>query len=156
MSNITRRHLLVASTALVPLAACQPGTTVQTVTDAIVADIGLVAGGLTGILPNLSGLGTLAATIVQDVKDAASQIKAGLAANVAAPLVQRIQNDILVIANAIGSVNVPALVSQVIAAAQVLVKAVMPLIGLLVPVAATQNGMTPDVARAVLRTASAS
>ena len=70
MIHITRRTL-IASTALVPLAACQPGTTVQTVTAAMITDLGLIIGGITSKLPTLSSLGAGVANLVTDAHLAA-------------------------------------------------------------------------------------
>ena len=155
MTHLTRRHLLIASTALVPLAACQPGTTVQTVTAAMITDLGLIIGGITSKLPTLSSLGAGVANLVTDAQNMASQIKAGVAVNVGLPFMAKVQADLQSIMTTVSTAGskVAADVVVIVQDAVTVANALAPLFGLLTVAAAAPGGRTLDQARANLAAA---
>lgn len=156
MHSISRRHLMAGVTVIgapfIVAGSCQ--LTTQQVTEAVVSDIGLIASGLSAILPQLSTLGALATTVVNDAKTAAAQIKAGLAANVALPFVQKVQADLQLILTTAAQINVPDLVTKIVQAGITLVNTVLPLLGVTVAAAPAPGAMTPDQARLVLKSVS--
>ena len=145
----TRRAFLATTALTLPLAACGNGQTVSTVTATIIADLAVIAAKAPSIMPQLSSLGALATTLYADIKAAATEIKAGIAANVALPFIDRVRGDLQAVTGALSKVNVPTLAVQFIQAALTLVNGILPLLGMPI-LAAPVGGQTPDQARAVL------
>jgi len=157
----TRRAFLAGTAGLsaAALAACATGTTNQVVTIAqqVVDDAGLIAN---GIAAEVGPLQTLGVTLTPDTLTkinagvtAAKNLVAGMAANVALPLVQQIVADVNAVVAAVGAAGatVPSSVQNVIGAAEALLPLVELAVGLVV--APKVGRMSPAQARRVLAAA---
>jgi hypothetical protein len=145
----TRRALLATTSLALPLAACGNGQTVSTVTATVVSYLAQIYAKAPSIIPQLSSLGTLASTLYTDITAAATEIKTGIAANVALPFIDKVRTDLQVVSGALSKIDVPTLATQFITAALTLVNSILPLLG--VPIlAAPAGGQTPEQAMAVL------
>jgi hypothetical protein len=160
MTEMTRRNLLrlAATTALVaPLVAACTAQQIATIAQNVVNDAGLVASGLSGILPTIAAITGISATtvssitsIAQDIASAASSITAAMSQAEAQGPVQTIEAGVDSFVQALGGISLPSAVSQVIQAAQVLLPAIETAVGIVTAVGAAPGGMSVDQARQIL------
>jgi len=157
-----RRHLL-ATAALLPLAACAPGQSASSVTPSqVVNDIGLIATGLTGALPALGLAGVSASTVatvgkyVSQISGLASSVSTALSTSAALPVVEQIGSVLQQILTVAGPLLPPPWGAAVMAA-EVLLPVIESGVGMLVNAAtpaptapAPLITMTPDQARQFL------
>ena len=158
-----RRHLL-ATAALLPLAACAPpGQSGSAVTPSqVVNDIGLIATGLTGALPALGLAGVSASTVatvgkyVSQISGLASSVSTALSTSAALPVVEQIGSVLQQILTVAGPLLPPPWGTAVMAA-EVLLPVIESGVGMLVNAAtpaptapAPLITMTPDQARQFL------
>lgn len=155
----SRRSILLAACAALPLAACAGVTPAQLASDAV-TDLGLIANGFTALLPEVSGITGLSSGAVASIenflseaKTTASNVSATITQAAALPVVQQIETYFQEALNLLGVVSLPAPFSTVITALKVLLPVVEAAVGLTAPVGAAPGGMTPAQARAVLAVA---
>jgi len=170
--QITRRRLL-ATTALVPLAACGGGVTPNPNPtpgpsgdlSVLIGEVSDLAAGLVDrlfpLLGTLAGLSTETAAKIREwaetIQALAGQVAGVLSVDGAKPLVQQIGPIALQIVGALAGVpGMPFEVSLLLSAVSVLVPVIMKMVGLSLPRAmprfAGYREMTPEQARTVLRT----
>lgn len=157
---LTRRELM-ATTALMPLAACA-GTTPSAALIQAIQDVQTIAAGLAGVLPGLGSIPGIPATVVGKAGSIISEIQAvaqqmaGVTTTAGAQgSVQQLETllNTLVAAVAPFVAAVPV-VGQVFAAAAVLLPVIEAAVGLIVkPAARLEAALTPDQARLILQAA---
>lgn len=167
MNAVSRRGFLgiAATTSVAALAACamiNPNNTPQENMVQVVADVTNIANAFARSLPQITALSLSANTkamISADVSDLNAVAKALTSAattTTAQPLVQKVENDVNAVMDAVAALpGLPLALSGILQAATVLLPIIEASVGLAVPVAtasrAKATGMTPDEARALLR-----
>lgn len=150
---MNRRHLLIATPALL-LAGCVTGNTALAT---VAQDVATIASGLLGVLPNLPAniipSATMAAVgaAVADLQSLASQVSSAASTTAAQPIVKQVETDVNTIVNALAAFPIPAPFSTAIQAAAVLLPIIEVAVGFVVPASAVRGAMTPDQARAALK-----
>lgn len=162
----SRRTLLTSGAALLALAGCQSRSTAGAgLAKQVVDDAAAVAGGLQAVLgPLVAVVGLSPATaatvsnLVGDAAAVAKQLSAAMTTSAAQPLVQQIEADVNGVVAALASLPLPPTISMALMAAQVLlpvIEAAVNLVATPAPPKAAASGMTPDGARAYLKSIAA-
>lgn len=157
---VSRRELLrntVALSALGALAACNAGgvTAANTLGQQVVSDIGLIASGLAGALPGLTGAGLSATAIgtvsgyISQIQGLASGISTALTTTAAQPIVQQITSVLGEIVSIAGPALPPPF-GEAIMAAEVLIPVIATAVGIVSTATAAAPAMSPAEARLIL------
>lgn len=159
--NLSRRAALggVSMAAVVALAGCA-GMTGTQLTQRIVTDINLVAGGLAKTLPTITGMPAQyqpqVNKIVKDitlVQGLTKTISTSLTATAAKPVVTQIVQDVNAVISVGAALPLPPPISTILLAASVLLPVIEAGVGLPVMAAAPKTKMTRAQARAILAAA---
>lgn len=168
--TISRRRLLLASTILAPLAACggsvtPPGPEPSSDLATLIGEVSDLAGGLVDkllpILGTVTGLSPETAAEIRGwtaaIQTLAGQVAGVLSIDAATPLIKQIGPIAMQIVGALAGVpGLPPEMSLILSAVSVLVPVIMATVGLSLPRAvprfAGYRALTPEQARAVLRT----
>jgi ABC-type transporter Mla subunit MlaD len=161
--NMTRRALL-RTTAIVPLAVIAAGcSTIQTQLPQFVTDMNTIAAALQSVLPQIQTLtGLPAATLatiqsaITTAQNAAAQVASTIAAGTTTGingLISGFGSAVSTVAGLIGG-NAPGFIGTLLTAVQTLLPAILSVAGIaLAPPAMAGPGMTPEMARGILRSA---
>lgn len=149
---VSRREVL-GLIASAPLAGCAGSTTTGAIASQVVSDVGLIASGLAGALPGLTGISASTASTITGYVNQLTSLAGGVTTLLTATSAQPIIQQVISIVEDIAAIAGPALPppwGTAIMAAEVLLPVLASAVGIFMPAAAAAPAMSPSQARLVL------